>query len=47
MEWEYDMRHHTTDLAKIEQQVLQWRESGLVSQWYISDEPDGAGETPQ
>jgi len=42
--WEYDMRHHTLDINEINRQVMDYRHSGGVSIWYLSDEPDGEGD---
>jgi len=45
VQWMYDMRHSTADLAAIAQQVNRFKEHPAVFSWYIADEPDGAGSS--
>eukprot|EP01051_Picozoa_sp_SAG22_P020612 SAG22_NODE_4235_length_1332_cov_2.052717_1_plen_379_part_10 len=42
--WDFDMRHITADVDAIVPRVKRWAGSGAVGSWYISDEPDGAGD---
>ena len=42
--WEHDMRHLTADPTAIISQIERFKTSPAVLSWYISDEPDGAGE---
>ena len=44
VKWEHDMRHNTADTADIVSQIQRFKSSPAVLSWYISDEPDGAGD---
>ena len=46
IKWEHDMRHNTADTAEIVSQIERFKSSPAVLSWYISDEPDGAGDHP-
>ena len=39
------MRHSTADTVEIASQIERFKSSPVLS-WYISDEPDGAGDHP-
>lgn len=44
VKWEHDMRHNTADPANIVSQIERFKSSPAILSWYISDEPDGAGD---
>ena len=44
--WEHDMRHHTADTVEIVSLIERFKSSPAILSWYISDEPDGAGNHP-
>ena len=44
VKWEHDMRHNTADTANLVSQIERFKSSPAILSWYISDEPDGAGD---